>query len=216
VIQEMRAAGVHADAATYNTLINACASVGDLEKALETVQAMQDDGIAPDVITYTSLMKACSVNGGNGTVTLAEELFAQMQQQTNHFSSYVEPTELTFQWLMQAHLRATEGQVNSRRVFGLLDDMLRRGLRPGVNNYRSCVRAAAAEGDTDRCLAMLTVIRTNTRMGFDFKSWQAVSALLLSRGMHAEEAQLRREIEARKKELSAAFNSTTGGPSHWA
>ena len=30
-----------ADAAVYNTLINACAGVGDLEKALETVQAMQ-------------------------------------------------------------------------------------------------------------------------------------------------------------------------------
>jgi pentatricopeptide repeat protein len=32
---------LQADAAVYNTLINACAGVGDLEKALETVQAMQ-------------------------------------------------------------------------------------------------------------------------------------------------------------------------------
>ena len=41
VFQEMRTSGVQADAAVYNTLINACAGVGDLEKALETVQAMQ-------------------------------------------------------------------------------------------------------------------------------------------------------------------------------
>ena len=34
-------ANYQADAAVYNTLINACAGVGDLEKALETVQAMQ-------------------------------------------------------------------------------------------------------------------------------------------------------------------------------
>ena len=34
-------ANLQADAAVYNTLINACAGVGDLEKALETVQAMQ-------------------------------------------------------------------------------------------------------------------------------------------------------------------------------
>lgn len=44
VVQEMRKSGVQADTAVYNTLINACAGVGDLEKALETVQAMQVGG----------------------------------------------------------------------------------------------------------------------------------------------------------------------------
>ena len=49
--------------------------------------------------------QACGVSGGSGTVQLAEDIFASMQQRTNHFSSYIEPTELTFQRLMQTHLR---------------------------------------------------------------------------------------------------------------
>ena len=75
----------------------------------------QDEGIHPDVITYTSLLKACGINGRDGTVLLAEEIFSQMQQKTNHFSNTVEPTELTFQRLMQAHVRAPEGQVDTAR-----------------------------------------------------------------------------------------------------
>ena len=67
------------------------------------------------MITYTSLLKACGINGRDGTVLLAEEIFAQMQQKTNHFSNTIEPTELTFQRLMQAHVRAPEGQVNTAR-----------------------------------------------------------------------------------------------------
>lgn len=41
IFQEMKINGVRPDAAVYNTLINACAGAGDLEKALETVAAMQ-------------------------------------------------------------------------------------------------------------------------------------------------------------------------------
>lgn len=36
-----------------------------------------------------------------------------MQQRTNHFSSYIEPTELTFQRLIQAHIRAKPGSNNN-------------------------------------------------------------------------------------------------------
>jgi hypothetical protein len=168
---------------------------------------MQTEGIEPDVITYTSLLKACGINGGYGTVVLAEEIFAQMQQRTNHFSNYVEPTELTFQRLMQVHLRAHAhegGQhphavVNTKRIWELLDDMLRRGLKPGVSSYRSCVKAAVFEGDVEKGLALLIVIRNQTRMGFDFKSWQAVANLCATKGRSDEEFTLRREMAERRK-----------------
>lgn len=78
----MRSKGIEADAGCYNTLINACADVGDIDRALETMQAMQNEGIAPDVITYTSLIKACanSQEGING-VRMAEEIFDAMVKQ---------------------------------------------------------------------------------------------------------------------------------------
>jgi pentatricopeptide repeat domain-containing protein 1 len=55
----MRRAGIEADTAVYNTLINACANCGELEKGLETLETMRSAGIEPDVITFTSLIKAC-------------------------------------------------------------------------------------------------------------------------------------------------------------
>lgn len=131
VFQEMRFAGVKADAAVYNTLVNACASAGDVEKALETVEVMQSDGVPPDVITYTSLIKASLYNGGAGSIAFAEDIFESMQQRTNHFSSYVEPNEITFQKLIQTHL---DGENGSRapdlaRVHVLLGELAARGLR---------------------------------------------------------------------------------------
>ena len=167
----------------------------------------QDEGIHPDVITYTSLLKACGINGCDGTVVLAEEIFAQMQQKTNHFSNTVEPTELTFQRLMQAHVRAPEGHVDTGRVWELLDDMVRRGLRPGVVSYRACVKAAAIEGDVDRSLAMLLVIRDQTRIGFDFRSWQAVAYLCAVNDRKDDEFMLRKEIEERNNMMRVQ-----GGP----
>lgn len=96
------------DAATYNTLINACATAGDLDRAQETVAAMQEEGVLPDVITYTSLIKACSNSAAPGAVQLAEHYFSEMQQRSNHFSTYMEPTVYTYLQLMKAHLRAME------------------------------------------------------------------------------------------------------------
>lgn len=130
-----------------------------------------------------------------------------MQQKTNHFSNTVEPTELTFQRLMQAHVRAPEGHVDTGRVWELLDDMVRRGLRPGVVSYRACVKAAAIEGDVDRSLAMLLVIRDQTRIGFDFRSWQAVAYLCAVNDRKDDEFMLRKEIEERNNMMRVQ-----GGP----
>lgn len=106
VFQEMRDSGVQPDIVAYNMLINAAAGAGALDNVLETVEMMQREGVSPDVITYTSIIKAAGINGGPGTVALAEEIFATMQQRTNHFSSYVEPSLLTFERLIQTHMRA--------------------------------------------------------------------------------------------------------------
>jgi len=49
-------------------------------------------------------LQACGINGREGTVELAEELFCAMQQRTNHFSTYIAPTELHYQRLMSGGL----------------------------------------------------------------------------------------------------------------
>ena len=143
IFQEMKIAGIQADTAIYNTLINACASAGDLERAVYTVQLMQEDGISPDVITYTSLIKGCAIAGGDQSATLAEGFFQAMQQRTNHFSNYIEPTELTYSRLMQANLAAVMCGENrtvdfsrTKRVWELFNLMRLRNIQPGVHSFR--------------------------------------------------------------------------------
>lgn len=92
------------------------------------------------------------------------------------------------------------------RVWELLDDMVKRGLRPGVVSYRACVKAAAIDGDVDRALAMLLVIRDQTRIGFDFRSWQVVAYLCAITDRKDDEFMLRREIDERNTMMSRSQN----------
>jgi pentatricopeptide repeat protein len=176
----MHSYGVRADTCTYNTLINACAGVGDVDKALETLAVMQSDEHSqgqpgyycePDVITYTSLIKACSINGSPGMVAMAEQFFREMQQRTNHFSNYVSPTEYTYLRLIQTHLACPE-EGDIARVWELWDlltehqQQLSNGQAkatlaptPSIYALRTGVQAALFERDVDRALGFLDDIR---------------------------------------------------------
>jgi len=182
VFQEMRDSGVNIDAATYNTLINACAAAGNLDKAIETVQAMQEEGILPDVITYTSLIKACRYNAAAGSVGLAETYWREMQQKENHFASYIAPTTYTYLQLMRTHLQSIEnglyGEGDTRRVWDLLQDLLRQGEEPTIQIWRECVTAAAFDEDALKALSILSIIRD--QIGVDHRSWESVITYLSS------------------------------------
>jgi len=214
VFQEMRIAGVKPDTPAYNTLINACAAAGDLERGLETVKAMQEDGMAPDIITYTSLIKACSINAGAGTTELAEEIFSDMQQRTNHFSTYIAPTELTYQRLMQAHISNNMNTSDMDRVLELLSEMKSRGLEAGMHSVtacRACIQVAVRRKDVSTAMKMLDGIRYFTRAGFDLKSWYAVKALCNECNMFDCEEDLKKEIKDMKERKpfkeKSAFNT---------
>lgn len=202
VFQEMRVSGVNIDAATYNTLINACAAAGNLDKAIETVRAMQEEGVLPNVITYTSLIKACRYNAASGTVQLAEFYFLEMQQKNNHFSKYIEPTTYTYLQLMKTHLKAVEGNPHGEgetsRVWDLLEDLLKRGLKPTIHVWRECVVAALLESDIQKALGILVVIRE--QLGIDAKTWQACIDFCASHKVHeVDEMRLRAELSSRNR-----------------
>ena len=130
---------------------------------------MQEDGIPPDVITYTSLIKACALQGDDGATEIAEGLFLSMQQRTNHFSSYIEPTELTYSRLMQANLACG----NIERVWQLFELMRIRSIFPSVYAYRSCMNAATQAKDIERGFLVLSQLRpyvVQQRLGLQYKS----------------------------------------------
>ena len=196
VFQEMRASGIKPDTGVFNTLINACAIAGDIEKALETVQVMQCEGISPDVITYTSLIKACVINnGGSRVISIAEDLFETMQQRTNHFSSYVEPNELTYLHLMTAHLQNKE-KIDTRRIWELYDDIKRNlGLKLlGIQIYRCCIRAAYHDQNVNKAIDTLNAIRSNNACKYDNYCWSLAANICSLKNMKAEERIVRDEM----------------------
>lgn len=195
VFQEMRASGIKPDTGVFNTLINACAVAGDIEKALETVQVMQSEGISPDVITYTSLIKACVINGGSKVTSIAEDLFETMQQRTNHFSSYVEPNELTYLHLMNAHLQNKE-KINTRRIWELYDEVNRNlGLKVfSIQIYRCCIRAAYHDQNINKAIDVLNAIRSNNMCKYDNYCWSLAANICSLKNLKAEEKVIRDEM----------------------
>ena len=99
-------------------------------------------GLTPDVISYTSLIKAWAATGGAGAAR-ADEIFHEMQQRTNHFSTFTPPTSYTYAHLMNVHERAGSAP---DLITQLLADMISHHLDPAATHYLIALRAAAAHG----------------------------------------------------------------------
>ena len=136
VFNEMRASGVYPDRAAYNALINVCSSAADIPRAAGAFGEMVAAGIKPDVISYTSLIKAHAVAGDAAG---AESIFHEMEQRTNHFTTFTPPSSHTFAHLMAVQHRAG----NATRVLLLLEDMRLRGLRPAIAHFSYALQASA-------------------------------------------------------------------------
>ena len=189
-----------------------------MDKALEAVQSMRLDGLEPDVITYTSLIKACalvSIEELSSSVKLAEELFEAMQQRTNHFSSYIEPNELTYQRLINVHLniilldditnaiRDTQRDYSILRVWNLLFSMLKLGMSPGMNIYTNCMKVAQLTNDVGNAMVILDNIRSDRGSidNFDKRCWSIAVNMCYGQGKFLLGKRIELEMMERGKHL---------------
>ncbi|CBN77833.1 conserved unknown protein [Ectocarpus siliculosus] len=158
VFQEMRSRGVRPDLRAYNALVNTCADLGEFDRALGVVRLMVDDGegggLQPDAVTYTSLIKAAA-RAVPPRVEEAEEIFATMQQRTNHFSTFARPTEVTYAHLMRASVMAED----YGRALEIWRQQLSAGVAPGPRSTRAALAACGGAGDVDTALQVYDVMR---------------------------------------------------------
>ena len=73
----------HPDAVTLNSLINAHAKVGDVNKAYRSAKLMRKYGVAPTLVTYNTLLDGCA---RAGNLTLARQTLHDMRAQQNKSS----------------------------------------------------------------------------------------------------------------------------------
>jgi len=134
----MKASGIAPDRAAFNALIDACASVGDVARAEGAFGELCAAGILPDAISYTCIIKACAVSG---EPERADHIYLEMQQKSNHFSTFTPPSAYTYKHLMAAHAKAG----NTFRVLDLFEEMCARGLSPTHTHYLLALNACTQE-----------------------------------------------------------------------
>lgn len=76
------------------------------------------------------------------------QIFATMQQRTNHFSTFARPTEVTYAHLMRASVMAGD----FARALEVWRQQLSAGVAPGSRSTRAALGACAGGGDVDTAL----------------------------------------------------------------
>jgi pentatricopeptide repeat protein len=81
-------------------------------------------------------LQACVKDGDS---LRADRIYAEMQQRTNHFSTFIPPSALTYKHMMQVHMRAG----SPSRVLELFHEMLKRGISPKRAHYATALSAVS-------------------------------------------------------------------------
>jgi pentatricopeptide repeat protein len=123
IYEEMRARDIQSNLITYNTILNAFAQSGAMDRAPKLLEDMKaaTPAVEPDIVTYSTLIKGfCS----SGDLDRALVLLEDMKQDEKHV-----PDEVLYNSLL-------DGCAKEQRVkdaLKLIDDMRARGVTP--SNY---------------------------------------------------------------------------------
>jgi pentatricopeptide repeat protein len=92
ILEKLKAAGIKADKAAYNCVLDACSTAGDMDRARQLMTQIKELH-AVDVITYNTLLKGyCSTGDLKG----ARELFTEMEEVGLH------PNDVSYNCLINA------------------------------------------------------------------------------------------------------------------
>eukprot|EP00611_Tribonema_gayanum_P024886 TRINITY_DN556_c0_g2_i1.p1 TRINITY_DN556_c0_g2~~TRINITY_DN556_c0_g2_i1.p1 ORF type:complete len:704 (-),score=189.39 TRINITY_DN556_c0_g2_i1:800-2746(-) len=133
---EMQGQSTVADAISWNTLLNAYARAGDVDKAEALLEKMEAQGVSADRVTYTTLMKSLVADG---RVDEAARLLRSMEQQQ---ADILDDGDIVEAELVGPDVRAyntlIEGRLKLRNCCGalsVLDEMKRAGVAPDLMTH---------------------------------------------------------------------------------
>lgn len=141
MLEDMRKAGAEVDVVAYNTLIRACAAIGDLQRALGTYQAAAELGVTPNVDTYNTLLSACIAVEHR---ELGDRLLTEMRE------AAIKPDVQTYERMIVLCLT----QASYEDAFYYLEEMKTVKLKPTQSIYEAIIRKCVSMGDRRHQLAV--------------------------------------------------------------
>jgi len=128
VFQEMRSQGIKPNPVTYNSLINASISRGDLRGSWQYVEDMEDQGVQVDAFTCSILMKGIKHSSKRDDV---EKVLALIER------ARVSPDEVLVNSLLDACVRLRNGPLLTQ----VLTQFRATGVVPSLHAYATLIKA---------------------------------------------------------------------------
>lgn len=147
VFQSLKKSCLQPDRISYTTLIKASIKSGDLGRALDLLDDMKWVGIKPDLVTYNNIIESlCNAN----RLFEAKDLVNEMER------ARVSPDSMTYGLLMTGLLKANKPGPCLTLFESACADERTVALTENVKLYTTAISAAAAMGDHDRALDLLS------------------------------------------------------------
>merc|ERR1712127_800700 len=147
VFQSLKKSPLRPDRVTYTTLIKASIKSGDLDKALDLLDDMKWIGIQPDIVSYNNIIQSlCNAN----RLFEAKDLVNEME------TTQVTPDSMTYGLLMKGLLRAKKPGPCLTLFESACADERTAALTENVQLYTTAITAAAALGDHERALDLVS------------------------------------------------------------
>eukprot|EP00899_Mesostigma_viride_P025163 jgi/Mesvir1/5831/Mv00626-RA.1 len=147
IFSDMLASGIKPDGHTFGWLLRGCASVGDVRRALATLERMVACGIEPQRESYGALVKAC-VRAAREDASSVDRAFGLV--------GYMAENGLSLPGAYSSLISACrEARQPLARAFSVLPLMRAHGVVPDAEVFHKLMRACAAAGEPDRALGLL-------------------------------------------------------------
>lgn len=151
VFKTLKKSKLRPDRITFTTLIKASIKEGSLEKALDLLDDMKWVGIAPDLVTYNSIIESLC---RNNRLYEAKDLVNEMEL------TKVKPDSMTYVLLMTGLLKANKPGPCLTLFESAFADQRTTALTENVQLYTTAITAAAALGDHERALELVSRMNT--------------------------------------------------------
>ena len=147
IFQRLKNSPLRPDRVTYTTLIKASIKSGDLDKALDLLDDMKWIGIQPDIVSYNNIIESL-VNANR--LFEAKDLVNEMEM------TRVSPDSMTYGLLMKGLLKAGKPGPCLTLFESACSDQRTAALTENVQLYTTAISAAAALGDHERALDLVS------------------------------------------------------------